>query len=414
MSSDGPSGPAAPAIRAQALSKCYRLYDQRADRLWQILWRGRRRFFREFWALHDVSLEVAAGEVLGIVGRNGAGKSTLLQLVCGTLTPTSGTIQTRGRIAALLELGAGFNPEFSGRENVYMAASILGLTGREIDRRYEDIVEFSGVRDFIEQPVKTYSSGMQVRLAFSVATCVDADILVIDEALSVGDGDFARKSFDRIMALKEAGKTILFCSHATYYIEAMCTRALWLRDGRAEMVDEPGRVVAAYGAFLESGRAHGPLAAPAVGEDTASGAAPANTARITGLQVRADGRAGTRLKLRSRESTLEITLRFASDPALPAPSIGIGIIQSSGFVVASAGSFNDSFEIGRDAAGNGEATLAFPSLPLLKGEYTLNLYLLCERGLHMYDYALCYAALEVTQPDLEQGLVSLPHRWRNG
>jgi len=194
----------------------------------------------------------------------------------------------------------------------------------------------------------------------------------------------------------------------------MCTRALWLRDGRAEMVDEPGRVVAAYGAFLESGRTHGTLTTPAVGEDTASGTAPANTARITGLAVRADGRAGTRLKLRSRESTLEVTVRFASDPALPAPSIGIGIIQASGFVVASAGSFNDSFEIARDAAGNGEATLVFPSLPLLKGEYTLNLYLLCERGLHMYDYALCYAALEVTQPDLEQGLVSLPHRWRNG
>jgi lipopolysaccharide transport system ATP-binding protein len=415
-SSDGPSRPATPAIRAEALSKCYQLYDRPADRLRQGLW-GRvlgRRYYREFWALHDVSLEVAPGEVLGIVGRNGAGKSTLLQLVCGTLTPTSGSIETRGRIAALLELGAGFNPEFSGRENVYMAASILGLTGPEIDERYEDIVEFSGVRDFIEQPVKTYSSGMYVRLAFSVATCVDPDILVIDEALSVGDGEFARKSFDRIMALKEAGKTILFCSHATYYIEAMCTRALWLRDGRAEMVDVPGRVVAAYGAFLESGRVQG-ASAPSVHSLAAAPATPpAGTARITGVAVRADGRAGTRLALRSGKSTLEITMSFASDPALPAPSIGVGIIHSSGIVVASAGSVNDGFVIGRDGRGNGEATLVFPSLPLLKGEYTLNLFLFCERGLHMYDYALCYAGFEVSQRDLEQGLVSLPHRWRNG
>jgi len=371
-----------------------------------------RRYYREFWALRDLGLEVAPGEVLGIVGRNGAGKSTLLQLVCGTLTPSSGSIRTRGRVAALLELGAGFNPEFSGRENVYMAASILGLTGAQIDERYQDIVEFSGVRDFIEQPVRTYSSGMYVRLAFSVATCVDPDILVIDEALSVGDGEFARKSFDRIMALKDAGKTILFCSHAMYYIEAMCTRALWLREGRAEMVDAPGRVVAAYGAFLESGQVQGE--ATPQGMAAAPGTPPAGTARITGIEVRADGRVGTRLELRSGESALEITMRFASDPALPAPSIGVGVIHSSGIVVASAGSFNDGFTIARDARGNGEATLAFASLLLLKGEYTLNLFLFCERALHMYDYALHYARLEVSQQGLEQGLVSLPHRWRDG
>ncbi len=399
-----------PAIRAEALSKCYLLYDRPQDRLKQMLWRGRRRYYREFWALRDVSLELAPGEVLGIVGRNGAGKSTLLQLVCGTLTPTGGSIKVNGRVAALLELGAGFNPEFSGRENVFLVASILGLSTAEIETRFEQIVEFSGIRDFIEQPVKTYSSGMYVRLAFSVATSVDPDILIIDEALSVGDGEFARKSFDRIMALKEAGKTILFCSHAMYYVEAICTRALWLRDGRAEMVDMPGRVAAAYGAFIESGLVQGASTTPAGGQ----AAAPTGAARITGLEVRADGHAGTRLKLRSGESTLEIAMRFASDPALPAPSIGVGIIHSSGIAVASAGSFNDGFVIGRDGRGNGEATLVFPSLTLLKGEYTLSLFLFCERGLHMYDHAVCHATLEVSQWGLEQGLVSLPHHWRHG
>jgi len=184
-----------------------------------------------------VSFEIAKGDVIGILGVNGAGKSTLLQLVCGTLTATHGEVLVKGRIAALLELGAGFNPEFTGRENVFMSAAIMGLTQDEVTARFEDIVEFSGIRDFIDQPVKTYSSGMYVRLAFSVATHVDPDILVIDEALSVGDGHFARKSFDRIMALKARGCTILFCSHSIYQLEALCQQALWLDQGQVKLFE---------------------------------------------------------------------------------------------------------------------------------------------------------------------------------
>ena len=238
------------AIRVNKLSKCYQLYNQPSDRLKQFLWRGKRQFFREFWALHDVSFEVGKGEVLGIIGRNGAGKSTLLQLLCGTLTPTSGNVEVHGRIAALLELGAGFNPDFTGRENVFMSGAILGLSPKEIEDRYEDIVDFSGIRDFIDQPVKTYSSGMYVRLAFSVATSVDPDILIVDEALSVGDGEFARKSFDRIRAMKEAGKTILFCSHSLYQVEAFCDRVLWLDHGHVKLCGDPQDVVQSYGMLL--------------------------------------------------------------------------------------------------------------------------------------------------------------------
>ncbi|MFZ4704170.1 MAG: ABC transporter ATP-binding protein, partial [Candidatus Methylumidiphilus sp.] len=210
------------AIRAEGLSKCYTLYDHPADRLKQMLMRGRRQYYREFWALRETSFELAKGQVLGLVGRNGAGKSTLLQLVCGTLAPSGGSLDVRGRVSALLELGAGFNPEFTGRENVYVSAAILGLSKAEINLRYDEIVEFSGIAEFIDQPVKTYSSGMFMRLAFAVATSVDPDILIIDEALSVGDGEFARKSFDRIIAMKETGKTILFCSHSMYHIESIC------------------------------------------------------------------------------------------------------------------------------------------------------------------------------------------------
>ena len=165
-----------PAISVKNLSKFYQLYSQPSDRLKQFLWRGKRQYFREFWSLRDISFDIAKGEVLGIIGRNGAGKSTLLQLLCGTLTPSTGHVNVQGRVAALLELGSGFNPEFTGRENVYLSASIMGLSQQEIEERFEEIVDFSGIRDFIDQPVKTYSSGMYVRLAFSVATSVDPDI----------------------------------------------------------------------------------------------------------------------------------------------------------------------------------------------------------------------------------------------
>ena len=171
------------AIKVENLSKCYQLYEKPRDRLLQMLFRGHRQYYREFWALRDVSFEVKKGETIGIIGRNGSGKSTLLQMICGTLNPTSGSIQTHGRIAALLELGSGFNPEFTGRENVYMNASVLGLSKEEVDARFDEIVAFADIGDFIEQPVKTYSSGMYVRLAFAVIAHVDADILVIDEAL---------------------------------------------------------------------------------------------------------------------------------------------------------------------------------------------------------------------------------------
>ncbi|EQD78392.1 ABC-type polysaccharide/polyol phosphate transport system, ATPase component, partial [mine drainage metagenome] len=217
-----------PILRVHDLGKCYALYEKPADRLKQFLrWRNKT-YYREFHALKGISFELGHGEVLGIIGRNGSGKSTLLQLLAGTLTATSGTIERQGRIAALLELGSGFNPEFTGRENVYLSAAVMGLGKEDIEARYEEIVDFSGIAPFIDQPVKTYSSGMMVRLAFSVATSVDPDILIIDEALSVGDGEFSRRSFDRIMTFKDQGKTILFCSHALYQVDALCNRVIWL------------------------------------------------------------------------------------------------------------------------------------------------------------------------------------------
>ncbi len=242
------------AIRVRDLSKCFHIYDSPRDRLKQFVaprlqrlaGRPPRRYFREFWALRDVSFDVAKGETVGIIGRNGSGKSTLLQIICGTSTPTSGTVEAGGRVAALLELGAGFNPEFTGRENVFMNAAVLGLSEAETARRYDRIAAFADIGKFIEQPVKTYSSGMLVRLAFAVAINVDPEILIIDEALSVGDELFQRKCFARIESIRESGATILFVSHSGSAVVDLCDRAILLDAGEKLASGSPKVMVGKY------------------------------------------------------------------------------------------------------------------------------------------------------------------------
>jgi lipopolysaccharide transport system ATP-binding protein len=248
------------AIRVSNLSKRYEIYVNPRDRLKQfVLPRLQRQakqqpkqYFREFWALKDVSFEIKKGQAVGIIGRNGSGKSTLLQMICGTLNPTSGSVQTNGRIAALLELGSGFNPEFTGRENVYMNASVLGLSNEQINARFNDIVAFADVGDFIEQPVKTYSSGMYVRLAFAVIVHVDADILIVDEALSVGDAFFTQKCMMRIKKLMDSGVTLLFVSHDSNSVKSLCTGALLLEHGKVTCEGDTSKVVETYyGKFVQ-------------------------------------------------------------------------------------------------------------------------------------------------------------------
>lgn len=242
------------AIKTENISKCYQIYETPRCRLKQFVYtriqraakRPVRQYYRDFWALRNVSFEVTKGETLGIIGRNGSGKSTLLQVICNTLHPSGGTVVTNGRVAALLELGSGFNFEFTGRENVYLNASILGLSKAEIDGRFDSIVKFADIGDFIEQPVKTYSSGMVVRLAFSVAINVEPDILVVDEALSVGDELFQRKCFARIESIREKGTTILFVSHSAPTVIELCDRAMLLEHGKKLAVGSPKEIVGLY------------------------------------------------------------------------------------------------------------------------------------------------------------------------
>lgn len=249
------------AIKVENISKCYQIYDKPRDRLKQfvmprlqgMIGHKPHKYYREFWALKDVSFEIKKGETVGIIGRNGSGKSTLLQMICGTLNPTSGGIQTHGRIAALLELGSGFNPDFTGRENVYMNAAVLGLSADEIDRRFDEIAAFSDIGDFIEQPVKAYSSGMMVRLAFAVAINVAPDILVVDEALAVGDAAFQRKCMRKINELSDGGVTLLFVSHDTETVRKICSQALYLNRGAMLEIGSAKDVCVSYERDLFAG-----------------------------------------------------------------------------------------------------------------------------------------------------------------
>lgn len=254
---DGPGAPVRPvptgpaAVVVEGLGKCYHIYNKPEDRLKQALlrWRGKR-YFDEFWALRHASFEVMQGEAVGIVGRNGSGKSTLMQIIAGTLAPTEGQVRVRGRVAALLELGSGFNPDFTGRENVFTYGAILGLGRREIEGRFDEIAAFADIGRFLDQPVKTYSSGMKVRLAFAVQIQVRPEVLIIDEALSVGDNLFQKRCHERLRTLRESGTTLLFVSHQQEIIRTLTSRCVLLHQGRVRAVGTPGEVLLDYRRIL--------------------------------------------------------------------------------------------------------------------------------------------------------------------
>ena len=412
------------AIAAHGLSKQFELYARPADRLKQLLFGRHRQYARIFQALNDVSFEIKRGQVLGLVGRNGAGKSTLLQLICGTLQPSSGSLTIQGKIAALLELGAGFNPEFTGRENIFLNGAILGLTQAQLQARYEEIVDFSGISAFIDQPVKTYSSGMYVRLAFAIATSINPDILVIDEALSVGDGAFARKSFERIMTLKAKGATILCCSLSMYHIESICDKALWLERGEVRQLGHPAEVVARYQAFLNGLSDEDPpreSTQPSMHDKQRETLAEIPTGHARFTQIVAIGRdaagrvlPGKPLQLTSGTSALEIEISFLADPALTAPTLAFGIDREDGLSLTSFSTLYDHHRINHSSSGHYNTHLTLPNLPLMKGRYRASLFLACEQGLHVYDQAPNCIEFEVINNSPAQGCVFIPHMWDQG
>jgi len=427
---------AKPAIHAQNLGKQYVLGASPYQRLWQLLV-GSSSNLSHFSALSGVDINIAQGESIGIIGQNGAGKSTLLQLLCGTLTPSTGELEVNGQVAALLELGAGFNQDFTGRENILFSAALYGMQALHIGKHLQEIIDFADIGEFIDQPVRTYSSGMYVRLAFAIATSVQPDILVIDEALSVGDGAFARKSFDRIMQLKQSGVTLLFCSHSLFQVESLCSRCIWLHQGKVMAQGPSAEVIAKYNDWLsQQAVAKAPIIrndqATASGltadttSDTLSGTAltpeldpslpsfkgSAGSVRFTKLKARCDDLGGTALTARSGQSLLSVDFEFMADPQLPIPNLALVVYSADGKIVCSTGTWIDGVELTRGLDGIGRASLNFPKLPLLKGQYSLTAFLMCERAVHVYEAVEHFATVQVSQPHLEQGLFSIPHQWQ--
>lgn len=404
------------AISIRGISKFYKFYDKELDRVREIFTGTPR--YQKIEALKPVTLEVEKGEVLGVIGQNGAGKSTLLKVLAKTIQPSTGEIAVNGRIAALLELGTSFHPDMTGHENIYLSCAIQGLDRKEIDGIYEDIIAFADIGDFIHRPVKTYSSGMFVRLAFSIATQIDPEILIIDEALSVGDGAFSRKSFDRIMDFKNAGKTILFCSHSMYQVEALCDRVVWLSAGEVRKIGKPVEVITEYSEMIS-------LSAPreeSLGtanrveatsfqkgiDDAGVRAIPA----ITGVEVSVGGHVSKVHSMVSGESDLEISVRFHPGEGVPLPSVAIAISGGDGRILSSVGSFHDGVVLSLNDDGQGVARIVFPKLSLLRGHYYLDVALLCEKGIHLYESIRRTAELHVDQKGLERGFVMLPHEWK--
>lgn len=412
MSCDDPDLPRG-ALALEGVGKCYRRYDRPLDWLKERLTRRARA--REYWALREVAFRLAPGESLGIVGRNGAGKSTLLQIVAGTLAPTTGSVRKRGRVAALLELGAGFNPEFTGRENARLNALLMGLDAAEAEAALPAIFAFAGIGDAIDRPVRTYSSGMFVRLAFAVATAVEPDILIIDEALSVGDGAFARKSFDRIMALREKGATVLFCSHSLYQVERLCARALWIENGRLALDAPVKETLLAYQASLDAAALDGADGAtpsvPALPEGSGVPRLLRVAYRLNGMAVRPEDLS---LACLSGVDDLALDIEFRLVEGLPVPGVVVAIYHASGMQVFGTANVLDKAgaEIEHLDAGRGRVGFVLPKLALLAGRYRLDVGLSCEDGIHFYDVVSPAVFLDVRQTDPAQGIVRLPHAWR--
>lgn len=396
-----------PVVHAERISKTYRVYTQPWHRLVEPLLR--RRLHRPFHALEGVSFELNRGQALGVIGENGAGKSTLLKVLTGITMPSGGRFGVHGTVAAILELGTGFHPEFTGRENIVLNAAMLGLTQAQIEERTPEIIAFSELGAFIDQPVKTYSTGMAMRLAFSIAVQAEPDVLIVDEALSVGDGYFQKKCLDELRRFRDGGGTLLFCSHALYYVSAFCNSAIWLRDGRVEALGDSDEVIRGYEAFLAA-KSRGPEAGTVEADrvDEVGGARPPIRWRVVRVVPDRPTSSGTPVQVNPGGS---LAIDLAWESADPARALHVGVClnrSSDNIEICAVGTHRDGMAPVR---GSGGMRLNLPNLPLVKGEFTIYAYLLDEAGLHVYDQSIVPSAFVVENPDYDFGVVRMEHHW---
>ena len=429
-----------PVLVVSGLGKEYKLYDSPRQRVKALL--TGRAMHRSHWALRDVSFTLQRGQCIGVIGDNGAGKSSLLKLLAGTMQPSTGSIERTGRITAILELGAGFHPDFTGRDNLYFAGSLIGIDHDLMRQLEPEIIAFSELQEAIDRPVKTYSSGMNVRLAFALVTAVQPDVLIVDEALAVGDQSFQKKCIDRILDFRKKGCTILFCSHSPYHIRHLCDAALWLEKGQVQQFGDTEAVLAAYDVRtrqlheekerLQWGDdAQGDLGLSAVAADLLETPIAAETlterldvpyvvhkptqpkAEVVGgaciLSVDI-GHLNADTPPVLQGSDLVVTIHARGNGA-ERPNIGFMIEQNKGVGIACLATHEEDVAPVQLDDGTWQSVLTFPDLPLHSGDYVVSAFLFDASGLAVYDQWFQYTIFRFIYPKPLPGLVRLPHRW---
>ena len=393
-----------PLIEAHGLGKSYRLYPRHFDRLREMLWLGRRRFSEEFWALRNVSLEVYRGDAWGIVGQNGAGKSTLLKLLCGVTLASEGQVRSAGRVSALLELGIGFHPEYTGRENLALSGALMGLGQDELDARLPAILEFADIGDFVDRPLKTYSSGMSVRLAFALATCVEPDVLVTDEILAVGDEAFQKKCIGWMEDFLSHGGTLLYCAHNMYQIKKLCGRAVWLDHGQVRSQGAASSVVQEYAEFIEAqgetnadGTVNRPVAALTAGENRII------DVRLLNGQAQETSQFAFGQPFRAR-----VRVEAGTGETKP-PVIHLGLVRPDMVPVYGVSSDMDGAVLRHVEGRIYQIDYVLPQLSLLPGRYVLRAHAMDSAGLRHFDTV--EREFSVRGENRELGLCYLPHSW---
>lgn len=384
-------------IQADNLTKAYKLYSSPSARLKELFFK--KSFHRDFISLDNLSFSISKGETLGIIGENGAGKSTLLKILSKTLSPTSGSFITHGRVSSLLELGSGFHPEFTGLENIFFYGSLLGISEAQMAEKREEIIDFSELGDFIHYPVKTYSSGMFVRLAFSVATSVDPDILILDEVLSVGDLHFQKKSTDRILSFKEKGKTMVFCAHEMYHVARVCDRVFWLKSGKIHMEGKPLDVIQEYETYqLAKGRSSATTVEAAPQKE--SQRQPAETPAV---YIRKLHTSPSELLMTGENFSVYIQTVANSDKIPYRIAVKLRTVDGV-----------DIIGIGTDKMppfyGNREISLIFPEIQLKSGTFLIEAFAFDEEGVYWYDRKEALP-IKVPRASLEMGIIELPYKW---
>lgn len=389
-----------PIVRVSHLSKRFRLFHERHQSLKQSLLNRRRANYEDFWALRELTFDVAEGETFGIVGHNGSGKSTLLKCLTGILQPDEGSVSVQGSISALLELGAGFHPELSGRENVFLNAAILGVSRRHIEERFDEIVEFSGLQQFIDTPVKNYSSGMFVRLGFAVAINVDPDVLIIDEVLAVGDAEFQAKCSDKITEFRDRGKTIVLVTHSMPDVIRMCGRAAWIDHGRLRAIGTPFDITEAYLQSTHEGRTVGYQDAMRWGS---------GEVRIDSVRILDAGDQPVRFVTASAPHAIEITLR-ASQPVV-APVVQLSIFDQQSTLLTEVSTATRNARIDQ-VDGTRVVRLEVDEFPLNEGSYEMSCVVSDESGRHEYDNRSRFVRFDVVPgAHRDGGLLSLGGTW---